>query len=64
MTTCDHCDASAVVVSPGTEAVVCDLFALSRPLPDRCWCMACAQAAGFPWLQSEAPKGRKRSAAA
>jgi hypothetical protein len=57
---CDHCALPAVVVSPGTEAVACELFALSRPVADRCWCLVCAQAAGFPWLVSE--RGRRVAA--
>ena len=61
MPRCDHCEASAVVVSPGTEPTR-DLFLLARGAADRCWCLVCAQAAGFPWLVSEAPKGRRVAA--
>lgn len=63
--TCDHCPAEAVVVSPGTEAPrVLDLFMEARGEPERRWCLACAAAAGFPWLESEAPKGRRKAVAA
>ena len=58
---CDHCSAAAVVVSPGTEAPrVLDLFMEARGEPMRCWCLVCAAAAGFPWLESEAPQMRRR----
>jgi hypothetical protein len=57
--TCDHCVAEAVVVSPGTEDVR-ELFLLARGTPTRCWCLACAQAAGWPWLVSET--GRRPAA--
>ena len=63
--TCDHCAAAAVVVSPGTEALrVLDLFMEARGEPERRWCLACAEAAGFPWLVSEEPKTRRRKAVA
>ena len=63
--TCDHCPAEAVVVSPGIEAPrVLDLFIEARGIADRRWCLACATAAGFPWLVSEAPKGRRKVVAA
>ena len=63
--TCDHCAAEAVVVSPGTEAPrVLDLFMEARGEPMRCWCLACAEAAGFPWLTSEAPTRRGKAVAA
>jgi hypothetical protein len=52
---CDHCVAEAVVVSPGTEEVR-ELFLLARGALARCWCLTCAQAAGWPWLVSEAGK--------
>ena len=55
MMRCDHCTADAVVVAPGAEPVR-ELFMLRRPIADRCWCLQHAQAAGFPWLRSEAAK--------
>ena len=58
--TCDHCAAEAVVVSPGSEAPrVLDLFVESRGVAMRCWCLACARQAGWPWLESEVTKARK-----
>ena len=60
--TCDHCPAAAVVVSPGAEPVR-ELFLLQRPIADRCWCLACARAAGFPWLRSEASAAKRGAAA-
>jgi hypothetical protein len=60
---CDHCTAEAMVVSPGIEAPrVLDLFMEVRGAPMRCWCLACAMAAGFPWLASETPRADKRNA--
>jgi hypothetical protein len=51
------------VVSPGSEAPrVLDLFIEARGEPMRCWCLACAQAAGFPWVASETPRADKRNA--
>jgi hypothetical protein len=62
---CDHCPAEAVVVSPGTEAPrVLDLFMEARGEPERRWCLACATAAGFPWLVGEELKTRRRKAVA
>ena len=49
------------MVSPGTEAPrVLDLFMEARGEPERRWCLACAMAAGFPWLVSEVSKGRRK----
>ena len=54
---CDHCAADAVVIAPGSEAIH-ELFLLRRGVPDRRWCLSCAQQAGFPWLTSEVVKPR------
>ena len=51
------------MVSPGSEAPrVLDLFIEARGEPERRWCLACATAAGFPWLASETPRADKRNA--
>ncbi len=64
--TCDHCQAEAAVVSPGTDApMAIDLFIEHRGTPTRSWCLACAIAAGWPWLTGETDgrrKGRKVTA--
>ena len=59
MMRCDHCTADAVIISPGTDEVR-NLFLLAGGAPDRCWCLDCARAAGWPWMESEAPKRRQR----
>ena len=48
---CDLCPAEAVVFAPGSEPVH-ELFLLAREVPLRAWCLACAKAAGWPWLRS------------
>lgn len=54
MTTCDHCPAKAAVIAPGTDDERSEIGTLvARGKPDRCWCLACATRAGWPWLKSE-----------
>ena len=55
MTQCDHCQAEASVIVPGSEPVH-ELFLLARGERQRAWCLDCARQAGWPWLRSEASK--------
>lgn len=50
---CDACPAPAVVLLPGDDGISSMGILLRRPVPDRAFCLSCAQLAGWPWLRSE-----------
>ena len=57
---CGICgDPEAFVYAPGTEGEEFMGMPLSLPVTTRVWCLACARAAGWPWLASEPPKRRR-----
>jgi hypothetical protein len=58
------CGAPAVVIAPGDEPERCDLFLLSRGVPERRWCWQCARSAGWPWLSSESQRPARKAGAA
>lgn len=58
---CDACgDDTVTVVLPGTEEIR-ELFLLKRGEAERHYCLKCAQKRGWPWLQSEAQKQKRKS---
>lgn len=48
---CKVCGAAEPeAISPGQSAeMAADLFAVSRSVPARAWCLSCALAIGWPW---------------